>query len=424
MPVLVKDNLDTADGMATTAGSLALLGSRPAADATVVARLRAAGAVVVGKTNLSEWANIRGTNSPSGWSARGGLTLNPHALDRSAGGSSSGSGAAAAAGLAAATIGTETDGSIICPAALCGVVGVKPTVGLTSRAGVVPISRSQDTVGPMTRTVRDAALVLTAIAGPDPRDPAPDVPVGVDYVAALTERLEGLRIGVPRATYWGKHAKLDAEIERALGVLSQLGAEVVDGTDVVTAAEIDESPDEMTVLLYELNAGMADYLATRIGDGPRSIADIVAFNRDHAAEELRWFGQDRFETAAEKGPLTSPEYVEALTTGRRRARELGIDATLRQHRLDALVAPALDPAWKSDLVNGDPHGLTSCTSVSAVAGYPIVTVPAGWVDDLPVGLGVMGTAWSEPTLLRIAFAYEQATSWWRPPAYRPPVAGR
>ncbi|MDI3297885.1 MAG: amidase [Bacillota bacterium] len=425
IPFLVKENIETGDRMLTTAGSLALAGAPAPRDATVVERLRAAGAVLLGKANLSEWANFRSTRSISGWSARGGQTRNPYALDRSPSGSSSGSAAAVAANLCAAALGTETDGSIVSPSSACGVVGLKPTVGLTSRAGVVPIAHSQDTVGPIARTVRDAALLLSAIAGADERDPATRAAAGrapAEYTRFLEEQdLRGLRIGVARRGFWGFSEKADAVCEEALRVLRELGAELVDPADLPSSARYKEDDAEMTVLLYEFKADLEAYLAGRPGIAVRTLRDLIAWNEEHAAEEMPFFGQELFLMAAEKGPLTEPAYVEARARSRRLGGEEGIDAALRRHRLDALVAPGGGPAWLIDPVNGD-RGAWGSSGPAARAGYPLITVPAGFVRGLPVGITFMGTAWSEPTLLRIAHAFEQATRVRRPPRFLPGVS--
>lgn len=422
IPVLLKENIDTGDRMRTSAGSLALAGAPAPRDATVVARLRAAGAVLLGKANLSEWANFRSLHSVSGWSARGGQTRNPYALDRSPSGSSSGSAAAVAANLCAAALGTETDGSIVSPSAACGVVGVKPTVGLTSRAGVVPIAHSQDTVGPIARTVRDAALLLSVIAGPDERDPATraaSLRAATPYEGALGEPdLRGLRLGVAREGFWGFSEKADAVCEEALRVLRDLGAELVDPADLPSASRFREDEDEMTVLLYEFKADLEAYLAGRPGIPVRTLADLIAWNEEHAAEEMPFFGQELFEMAVRKGSLEEAAYREALARSRRLGGEEGIDAVLRRHRLDALVAPSGGPAWLIDPVNGD-RGVWGSSGPAARAGYPLVTVPAGFVRGLPVGLTFMGTAWSEPVLLRIAHAFEQATRARKPPRLLP-----
>ncbi len=428
IPVLLKDNIDTADRMQTTAGSLALLGSRPARDATVAARLRAAGAAILGKTNLSEWANMRSGRSTSGWSGRGGQTRNPYVLTRNPCGSSSGSAVAVSANLCVAALGTETDGSIVCPSHVNGVVGIKPTVGLTSRAGVVPISHNQDTVGPHARTVRDAAIVLGTLAGADPLDPATAANLGngaADYTQGLDPNaLRGARIGVPRKSFFGYSAHTDRVIEAALGVLRAQGAILVDPADLPSIDEVNTSPAEMTVLLYDLKADMAAYLATRVPDPShpdrpmmRTLAQLIAFNEAHRTEEMAFFGQDLFEEAQAKGPLTEPAYLDALTACRRMGASEGIDAVMDQFRLDALVAPTGGPAWPTDHVNGD-HFLGASSAPAAIAGYPIVTVPAGFAFGLPIGISFFGRAWSEATLIRLAYAYEQASRARRAPEYR------
>ncbi|MDX6286059.1 MAG: amidase [Frankiales bacterium] len=420
IPVLVKDNFDTADGMLTTSGSLALTDTRPVADAPTVARLRAAGAIIAGKANLSEWANFRSTHASSGWSGRGGLVRNPHVLDRSAGGSSSGSGAAVAAGLAPVALGTETDGSITCPAALCGVVGIKPTVGLTSRSGVIPVSSSQDSVGPLTRSVRDAALILSVIAGADPADAATrGAPTNVDYLAGLDAGVRGLRIGVARTTGWGEDTAGDALAEQAIAALSTLGAVVVDNANLPSAQFLFESGDEMVVLMTEFKVGVEAYLAGRPDGSPRTLAELIAFNLEHADLELPHFGQEVFESAQETNGLEDPVYLDALARCRRAGREEGIDAALRTHQVDVLVAPTFPRAWSTDLVNGDPDAVTGSSTPAAVAGYPVLSVPIGVVGALPIGLAVFGTSWSEPILLRVAAALEQTLGAAQPPAYLP-----
>jgi amidase len=424
IPVLVKDNMDSADRLHTSAGSLALLGSRPKRDATVVERLRAAGAVVLGKTNLSEWSNFRSPRSSSGWSARGGQTRNPYALDRSPSGSSSGSAAAVAANLATVTLGTETDGSIVCPAAACCVVGIKPTVGLTSRAGVIPIAHSQDTVGPICRTVADAATVLGALVGVDPRDPATSDSDGRfhrDYRPFLDAgALHGARIGIPHEVYYGYSPPASQVAEEAIDVLKSAGAEVVDPADIPGASEMAgfTGERELEVLLYEFKHDLGQYLAERDDPGIRCLADVIAFNDAHADRELRHFGQEFFLAAQEKGPLTEPAYLEALASNRRLSREQGIDKVLDDLRLDALLVPTSSPPWTIDLVNGD-HVLGEGSTPAALAGYPAVSVPAGYADGLPVGVTFFGTAWSEPTLIRLAYAFEQATKVRRPPRFHP-----
>jgi len=427
IPILLKDNIDTDDQMQTTAGSLALLGTRPTRDATVARQLRNAGAVLLGKANMSEWANFRSTHSSSGWSARGGQARNPYVLDRNPCGSSSGSATAIAANLAMVSLGTETDGSIVCPAHINGIVGIKPTVGLVSRVGVVPISHSQDTVGPMARTVRDAAILLGALTGVDSRDPATEASMGkshADYLRFLDpDGLRGARIGVPRQVYFGYNPDVDTLVEAALDRMRELGATIVDPVDIPTAKRIVEDPAEFTVLLYEFKADLEVYLSSRVSDARfpnaphmRTLADIIAFNSAHATEEMPYFGQERLEMAAEKGPLTEPAYQQALEQSRRLAGREGIDAVMDEWGLDALVAPTGGPAWATDLEHGDSVGGGS-SSPAAMAGYPLVTVPAGFVADLPVGITFMGRAYSEPTLLQLAYAFEQATMLRRPPRF-------
>ena len=421
IPVLVKDNIDTADRMTTTAGSLALEGSRPSRDAFVVARLRAAGAIILGKTNLSEWANFRSTHSSSGWSARGGQGRNPYALDRTPSGSSSGSGGGTAASYCAVAVGTETDGSVTSPAAACSLVGMKPTLGLVSRSGIIPIAHSQDTAGPMTRTVTDAAILLGALAGADERDAA-TVPrraaTPVDYTRFLDAGgLRGARIGVARKRYTGYNTHADAALEQALRAMSDLGAVIVDPADLATAGQFDDA--EYEVLLYEFKSDLEAYLrGLPPGARVRTLQDLIAFNRAHAAEELPYFGQEILELAAKKGSLTSAAYRTALAKCRDLSRAKGLDATFAKHRLDALVAPTQGPPALIDLVNGDPSGGSS-TSPCAVAGYPAITVPMGYAHGLPLGLTFMGRAWSEPVLLKFAYAFEQATKVRRAPRYLP-----
>lgn len=407
IPVLLKDNIDTADRMHTTAGSLALYGAPPRSDATVAARLRAQGAILFGKANMSEWANFRSAHSSSGWSARGGQCRNPHVIDRTPAGSSSGSAVAVAAGLATLSLGTETDGSIISPAAMCGVVGVKPTVGLTSRAGVVPIAHSQDTVGPMARCVKDAALLLGAITGADPRDPASTgSPQRLDYVARLNGNLRGVRIGIPRRHYFAYSPAANRVIEEAIPVLEAAGAVMVDPADLPSAAELAGNQAELEVLLYEFKADLNAYLAGRYAVPVGSLDELIDFNRAYAEHELALFGQDLLEAAAAKGPLTDPAYVRARAECLRLSRREGIDAVMDEHRLNALLVPSQRPAWPIDVVNGN-TARGGSTSAPAMAGYPMVTVPAGMAGDLPVGAAFIGRAWSEPELLRIAHAFEQ-----------------
>ncbi len=411
--VLVKDNIDTADRMLTTAGSLALTANRPLADAPVVARLRAAGLVLLGKTNLSEWANLRSPHSSSGWSARGGQTVNPWDTSRSPGGSSSGSGVAVAAGLTPLAVGTETDGSIVCPASLNGVVGIKPTVGLLPGAGIVPIAHSQDTAGPMARTVRDAAALLEVLSGRSGL-------VDACTVEAAAAGLDGVRIGVARASF-GAHVGTDTVAERSLTLLSAAGATLVDPADLPTFPSYDAGDDELSVLLHELKHDLSAYLAGRPEGTPRSLAELIAFNQVHAGAELAWFGQEFFEQAERLGGLDDPAYLTALERGRRRARAEGIDAAVAQHALQAFVAPAYSPAWKIDQVNGDQMTGGHVTTLPAIAGYPLLSVPMGLVHGLPVGLAVFGPAGSEAVLIRIAHVVEQRLGLARDSALVPPA---
>ncbi|MCY1037188.1 amidase [Corallococcus sp. BB11-1] len=419
LPVLIKDNIATADRMQTTAGSLALVGALPPRDAFIVERLRAAGAVLLGKTNLSEWANFRSTHSTSGWSARGGLCRNPYALDRTPSGSSSGSGAATAANLCAVSVGTETDGSIVSPASACSLVGLKPTVGLVSRAGIIPISATQDTAGPMTRTVADAAVLLGVLAGEDPRDAVTATGRGrahADYTKFLDPKgLAGARIGVPRERFFGYHPATDALVERALEVMKAQGAVLVDPVSLPNIDKLDGP--ELEVMLYEFKAGLEAYLA-QLGEGApaRTIADLIAFNEQHRERELPHFGQEILLQAQKKGPLTDATYRKALATCRRFSRGEGLDAVMNKHKLDALVAPTQAPPGLIDLVLGD-HWLGSSSTPAAVSGYPTLTVPAGYVRGLPVGVSFIGRAWSEPVLLKLAYAYEQASHARRKPGF-------
>ncbi|HTZ97871.1 MAG TPA: amidase [Terriglobales bacterium] len=416
IPVLIKDNIDTADRMQTTAGSLALLGSKPKEDSFVAQKLREAGAVILGKTNLSEWANIRSSHSSSGWSGRGGLCKNPYALDRNACGSSSGSGAATSANLCAAAVGTETDGSVVCPSSSNGLVGIKPTLGLISRAGIIPISHSQDTAGPMARSVRDAAILLGALAGVDPRDSATAASMGkiaMDYTSYLDPNgLRGARIGVARK-YFGFNDAVDKLMEEIIGVIKSQGAEIIDPADLPSHGKFNDT--EFTVLQYELKADLNAYLANRPG-APSSLKDVIDFNDRNRAKEMPYFGQDIFLKAEAKGPLSSKEYTDALEACQRLARKEGIDAVMDEHKLDAIMAPTAGPAWLTDLVNGD-NAAGGSSNAAAVAGYPDITVPAGYIFGLPVGVSFFGRAWSEPTLLKIAYGFEQATRVRKAPSF-------
>lgn len=420
VPVLIKDNIGTHDRMMTTAGSLALKGSIPASDSFVAAQLRRAGAVILGKTNLSEWANFRSSHSTSGWSGRGGLTRNPYALDRNPCGSSSGSGAATAANLCALAVGTETDGSIVCPSSANGIAGIKPTLGLVSRAGIIPIAHSQDTAGPMARTVADAAILLTALAGADPADPATASSRGKsspDYARYLDPQgLKGARLGVVRKLF-GSNEAVNRLIGAALDDMKRLGAEIIDPADVQTLGKFDDT--ELEVLLYEFKSDLNAYLTSLGPAAPaRSLAELIRFNERHAGAEMSYFGQDLFIKAEAKDPLTAREYTDALDKNHRLARRDGVDATLNQFNLDALVAPTGGPAWTTDLVNGD-HDTAGSSTLAAVAGYPHVTVPAGFVFGLPIGLSFFGRAWSEPTLIKLAYSFEHATRHRRAPKFLP-----
>jgi amidase len=403
VPILIKDNIETADRMKTTAGSLALLEAPPpAGDAPLVARLRQAGAVILGKTNLSEWANFRSTHSVSGWSGRGGLTRNPYALDRNCSGSSSGSGAAVAADLCAMAVGTETDGSVVSPSSVNGIVGIKPTVGLIPGAGIVPISHSQDTAGPMARTVRDAAVLLNVLSTR-----------GEDYTKSLDPAgLKGARLGVARK-FFEKNSDMNKFLDNTIAAMKSQGAEIIDPADLPTHGQSGDA--EFEVLLYEFKADLNAYLRGR--NGPvKSLKELIEFNDKHRSDEMKWFGQEICEMAEKKGPLTEDAYIEARAKCRRLTREEGIDAVLEKHKLDAIIAPTSGPAWLTDLINGD-QDTGGCSTPAAIAGYPHVTVPAGFVHGLPVGMSFFGTAWTEGKLIRLAYAFEQATKARKPPEF-------
>ena len=424
IPVLLKDNVDTADRMTTTAGSLALEGSVAKTDSSLAAHLRAAGAVLLAKTNMSEWANIRSTHSTSGWSARGGQCRNPYVLDRNPCGSSSGSAVAVSANLGAVAVGTETDGSIVCPASANGIVGLKPTVGLVSRSGIIPISHTQDTAGPLCRTVADAAALLGVLAGADSRDPATAASrahLGLDYRKFLDPAgLRGMRIGVARAKFFGYSGLTDQLAEGALEVLRREGATVIDPADIPHAGEYKDAEHE--VLLYELKSDLNRYLAgVNPKSGVKTLADVIRFNEQQREREMPYFDQELFVRAQAKGALTSPSYIRARKKCRELAGPRGIDAVMAKHRLDLLVAPTGSPAWLTDLVNGD-HFTGSSSTPAAVAGYPSISVPMGFAYDLPVNISFIGRAWSEPTLIKAAFAYEQATKHRRPPRFLPSLA--
>jgi amidase len=422
IPILIKDNICTADKMLTTAGSLALTAGPMQQDAYIVARLREAGAVLLGKTNLSEWANFRSSRSSSGWSARGGQTRNPYVLDRNPCGSSSGSGVAVSANLCVAAIGTETDGSIVCPSSINGIVGFKPTLGFWSRTGIIPIAHSQDTAGPMTRSVADAAVMLGLLTGMDERDAASKESIGKiqqDYTRYLDpDGLKNVRIGVARNMF-GFHEKVDKLMEAEIATLREKGADIVDPVEIETMHEIDQY--EFEVLLYEFKTDLNQFLA---GLPPafqyRSLKDLIAFNEANRDREMPWFGQEIFINAETKGPLTDKTYIDGLASLKRLAAKDGIDATLQRHNLDAIIAPTGGPAWNTDWVNGD-HYTGGSSTPAACAGYPAITVPAGFVHGLPVGLTFMGTAWSEATLIRLAFAYEQATRHRKVPGFVPAI---
>ncbi|HEY8833119.1 MAG TPA: amidase [Gemmatimonadaceae bacterium] len=421
IPILIKDNIDTADRMTTTAGSYALAGSIALQDATVAARLRAAGAILLGKTNLSEWANFRSTHSSSGWSGRGGQAKNPYVLDRNPCGSSSGTGAGVSANMCAVGIGTETDGSIVCPSSVNGIVGIKPTLGLVSRAGIIPIAHSQDTAGPMTRTVRDAAILLGVLTGVDARDPATSSSGArgqTDYTQFLDPNgLRGARIGVARTKFFGYSDVTDKIVNDAIDAMKANGAVIVDPANIETAGKFDDA--EFDVLLYEFKADLNNYLASL---GPRapvkSLQDIIAYNDAHKDQEMPFFGQEIMIQAQAKGPLTEKKYLDTLASNLKMSRTDGIDATMDKYKLDAIVAPTGSPAWPTDLINGD-HFTGASSTPAAVAGYPNINVPAGLSHGLPVGISFFGRAYSEPTLIKIAYAYEQSTKQRRAPQFIP-----
>jgi amidase len=411
IPVLLKDNIDTGDKMLTTAGSLALMQTKAERDAFLVGKLRALGAVILGKTNLSEWANFRSSRSTSGWSARGGLTRNPYVLDRNTSGSSSGSAAAVAANLCSVAVGTETDGSILSPSSYCGIVGLKPTVGLVSRTGIIPISKTQDTAGPMTRTVEDAAILLGAMAAMDPKDEVTRESRGKvhdDYTVFLKpDGLRGARIGIPRQHFRSRNENVNRIIETALMALKEGGAELVDPIEMPSFGKIGDA--EYQLMLYEFKDGIERYLATRGPDcAVKNLADLIAFNELNSDKELAAFGQETFLRAQEKGPLTDKQYLETVEKCRKLSREEGIDALMDEHKLDAIVVPSGGPAHRTDLVWGD-RGTGGVSSPAAVSGYPSITVPAGFVSGLPCGISFFGRAWSEGPLLKLAYAFEQRT---------------
>jgi amidase len=422
IPVLIKDNIATRDRMMTTAGSLALVGARGPCDASVVQKLREAGAVILGKTNLSEWANIRSAHSTSGWSGRGGLTRNPYALDRNPCGSSSGSGAAVSANFCALAVGTETDGSIVCPSSANGIVGIKPTVGLVSRAGIIPIAHSQDTAGPMARSVTDAAILLGVLAGVDAEDPATEASRGkalADYTPFLDPNgLRGSRIGVVRK-FFGISDAVDGIMNQAIEEMRRQGAIFVDPADLGTMDQLGDS--ELQVLLYELKTDLNSYLAALgLGAPVHSLREIIEFNERNHQKEMPYFGQDQFIKAEAKGSLVEKEYQEALEKNHRLTRKEGIDAVMEKFQLDALVAPTGGPAWITDLVDGD-HDSGGSSTPAAVAGYPNINVTAGFIFGLPVGISFFGKAYSEPTLIKLAYSFEQSTRHRRAPQFLPTV---
>jgi len=423
LPVLLKDNIESSDHTSTTAGSLALADWRPSSDAFVAARLRAAGAIILGKTNLSEWANFRSAHSTSGWSGRGGQTKNPYALDRNPSGSSSGSGAAASSSLCAAAIGTETDGSVTSPSSINGIVGIKPTVGLVSRSGIIPISVSQDTAGPMARTVRDVAILLSVMAGVDPQDPATAASEGknsTDYTRFLDPNgLRGARLGIARKFFEG-NVLLDSFLNGCVDALKKAGAEVIDPADLATYGQM-EVPEQQ-VMLYEFKDGINRYLARLPSSSPaRTLQELIAYNEKNRGREMPFFGQEQFIQSEAKGPLTEPAYLKARADCIRLSRQDGIDALVAKHKLDAIVTLTSGPAWFTDHVNGD-RDTGGCTTPAAVAGYPHMTVPAGYYSGLPIGLSFFSTAWSEPTLFKLAYAWEVQMNARRKPGFADSVS--
>lgn len=419
IPVMIKDNIDTADNMQTTAGSIALDVSVAPKDSYVVKKLREAGAVIIAKTNLSEWANFRSTNSSSGWSSRGGQTRNPYMLDRSPCGSSSGSGVAVSANLCTVAIGTETDGSVVCPSSINGIVGIKPTIGLVGRSGIIPISHSQDTAGPMARTVTDAATFLGILSGIDPEDETTISSKGkalTDYTQFLDlEGLNGKRIGVDRSNF-GFHEKVDGLMNLNLEVLKKAGANLIE-LEKITAEKFDWD-DEMQLLLFEFKHDLNKYLKQRNHPQMKTLSDLIQFNEDNKASVMPYFGQEIFNMAQEKGDLNSQEYLDIKTRIDQVVRKNGIDRVMNEHQLDAILAPTTSPAWTIDLVNGD-HYIGGSSSLAAMAGYPNITVPAGYVEDLPVGVSFYGAPWSEPKLIEIAYSFEQVTNYRKVPEFKP-----
>ncbi len=417
IPILLKDNIDTGDKMQTTAGSLALEGNIAPKDAFIIKKLRDAGAVVLGKTNLSEWANFRSTNSSSGWSGRGGQVRNPFCLDRSPCGSSSGTGAAVSANLCAIGIGTETNGSIVCPSGINGIVGIKPTLGMWSRQGIIPIAHSQDTAGPMARTVKDAAILLGALAEFDSSDAETHLEKGenfTDYTQFLDENgLAGMRIGIASEMI-GFNAKVDALFKLAVEAIKAKGAEIIEEVKFENLRKWDDPSYQ--VLLYEFKADLNKYLQEHPSAPVKNMAEIIEFNRKNADREMPWFAQEIFELAQSKGDLTTEEYLTALKESKRFAGKEGINAVMEKHNLDAIIAQTNGPAWTIDWVNGD-HYSGGSSSPAAISGFPNVTVPMGTVEGLPVGISFFGKAWSEPKLLKIAYAFEQATKHRKTPGF-------